>query len=331
MLVGESGSGKTTALRLLAGLLDPAEGRIEVDGETYFDSARRLSVAASKRSIGYVAQDYALFPHLSVLENVAFGLRAARVPAAAARKRAATLLERFGIPGLWARKPDQLSGGQQQRVALARALAVDPRLLLLDEPLAALDLATRRVVRAELIRLLAELPCTTIYVTHSPAEALIFGHHVAVLENGRVRQSGARDELLRHPRSAYVAEFLGLNLFRGVVTSRTEDGLARVAVDGGELYLAEDAKEGDEVHIVVDPREVVLSIERPQGSARNVFFGPIEELAPEPPLGDRLRVTVASRPALIAEVTRAAASAMALAPGRMAYASFKATGARAYR
>ena len=329
MLVGESGSGKTTALRLLAGLLEPAEGRIELDGLTYFDSSRNLSVVPHKRPIGYVAQDYALFPHLNVLENVAFGLRALRMPAPL--RRASELLERFGITDLAERRPAQLSGGQQQRVALARALAIEPRLLLLDEPLAALDLSTRRVVRAELIRLLAELPCVTIYVTHSPAEALLFGERVTVLEKGRVSQSGARDDLLRHPRSSYVAEFLGLNLYRGVVGSRTDDGLVRVSVEGGELFLAEDAPIGEEIHVVVDPREVVLSTERPQGSARNVFVGPIEEIAPEPPLGERVRVSVGSRPALIAEVTRAAASAMALAPGRMAYASFKATGARAYR
>src|SRR5262249_2521948 len=157
-----------------------------------------------------------------------------------------------------------------QRVALARALVLEPRLLLMDEPLAALDLATRRAVRTELAKLLATLPCITCYVTHSPAEALVFGDLVAVMERGAVRQMGTRDDLLRHPRSQYVAEFLGLNLFHGRVKSRDDDGLAVVAVGSVNLYLAEDLVEGETIYVVVDPREVVLSNEPPHGSARNV-------------------------------------------------------------
>jgi len=142
---------------------------------------------------------------------------------------------------------------------------------------------------------------------------------------------GTRDDLLRHPRSPYVAEFLGLNLFQGRVKSPAEDGLAVVAVGGVSLYLAQDLVEGETIYVVVDPREVVLSTEPPHGSARNVFVGPIEEIVPEPPAGERLRVSIGSKPAMVAEITRGAASEMKLEPGRMAYASFKATGARVFR
>src|SRR5262245_41902948 len=201
VLVGESGSGKTSVLRAIAGLLRPDAGRIVVDGVPWFDGAGATWRPAFERAVGYVAQDYALFPHLSVHENVAFGLRAQGVPAAERRDRVAAALERLGIATLASRRPHQLSGGQQQRVAIARAIVLEPRLLLLDEPLSALDATSRRAIRGELRRLLAELPCTTLYVTHSPAEALSFGERITVLESGRVSQTGSREEPMRGPRS----------------------------------------------------------------------------------------------------------------------------------
>jgi molybdate transport system ATP-binding protein len=325
VLVGESGSGKTTLLRLLAGLERPDRGRIVVDGEPWFDAAAALDRPAYERAVGYVPQDYALFPHLTAAGNVAFGPRAIGLGAREIAPRVDAALERLGIAALARRRPDELSGGQQQRVAIARALVLEPRMLLLDEPLSALDATTRRGIRTELRRLLAQLPCTTLYVTHSPSEALAFGDRITVLESGRVSQSGTRDDLMRHPRSPYVAEFLGVNFFRGTLAPGPVAGRPCIALPQGELVIAAPGAESD-VAVVVHPREITLAREAPAGSARNVFRGAIEELVPEPPAGELVRVSLATSPPLIAEVTRQAVEALALEPGMPVHASFKAAG-----
>jgi len=337
VLVGESGSGKTTLLRALAGLLRPERGRIVVDGETWFDADRGVFRPAHDRAVGVVTQDVALFPHLSAAENVGFGLRAQGVAVAERRQRTAEALERLGIAALAGRKPRELSGGQQQRVAIARAIVLEPRLLLLDEPLSALDASSRRTIRAELRRLLDELPCMTVYVTHSPAEALSFGERITVLESGRVSQTGTREDLMRSPRSPYVAEFLGVNLFRGRLVG-AEDvapeaaGSARIALPQGELVVCERGAPGEagsgDTAILVRPREITLALVRPTGTARNVFEGAIEELVPEPPDGELVRVSLGTTPRLIAEVTRQAVETFGLSPGRRVFASFKAAGVR---
>ena len=328
VIVGESGAGKTSVLRLAAGLDRPVTGRIVLDGEVYTDTTADIHVPPWRRSVGYVSQDYALFPHLSVAENVAFGLRAAGVRSGEIRARVARVLERTGIAELARRKPSTLSGGQQQRAALARALVLDPRLLLLDEPLAALDLQTRRKVRGELRRLLRELETTTLYVTHSPIEALLFGDHIVVLEGGRISQVGDRDELLRHPRSRYVAELVGTNFFAGRATATGVAATVRTA--DGDLAISR-AEDPADLFVTVNPRDITLHTQRPEGSAQNVFAGPILELAPEPPGGERVRVVLGTRPPLVAEVTREAVASLGLAEGITVHASFKATGIRAYR
>jgi molybdate transport system ATP-binding protein len=325
VLVGENGSGKTTLLRLLAGLARPDGGRIVLDGDVLFDGAAGICVPAPERPVGFVSQDYALFPHLTVFENVAFGLRARGLRGAELRPRVDGALARLGVLDLARRRPHELSGGQQQRVALARALVPDPRLLLLDEPLSALDLQTRGTVRRELRRLLAELPCVTVFVTHSPTEALALGERIAVLEAGRISQQGPRDDLLRHPRSDYVAQFLGVNLFRGTVVAREPGGLALVAVPGSHFSIVDPGAGGD-LTLAVYPRAITLSLQPPLGSARNILQGRIEELVPEPPAGDQVRVLIASDPPLAAEVTREAVEALGLRPGLEVYAAFKATG-----
>ena len=330
VLVGESGSGKTTLLRMLAGLMDADEGVVALDRETWFDSAAGVSRPPEARSVGYVAQDYALFPHLSVYENVAFGLRASRVADALLGARVKTALRRLGVLEFAQRRPHELSGGQQQRVAIARAIVLEPRLLLLDEPLSALDLKTRTEIRGELRRLLEELPCRTVYVTHSPTEAMAFGEQIAVLEGGRVSQHGSRDELMRHPRSAYVAAFLGVNHLRGALVDSGSRGLDRIATPEGDFAVVESPVPGD-LALVIHPREIILSRERPSGSARNVFEGTVEEVVPEPPAGETLRVMLATRPPLAAQVTRASSEALGLSPGVRVFASFKATGVRVIR
>ncbi|MBV9228036.1 MAG: ATP-binding cassette domain-containing protein, partial [Chloroflexi bacterium] len=205
VLLGESGAGKSTVLRLLAGLLHPQQGHISFEGTIYFDSEQRIIVPPQERPFGYVFQDYVLFPHLNVFENVAFGLRAQHLSRQVVRQRVAEALEQVHMAGFELRRPMQLSGGQQQRVAIARALALHPQLLLLDEPLAALDVQTRREVRQELRRILIETGITTVMVTHQYLEALLFGEHILVLDHGSVIQQGGQRELREYPRSSYIA------------------------------------------------------------------------------------------------------------------------------
>ena len=330
VLVGESGAGKTTLLRALAGVDRHAEGRIEVGGVVWLDSAHHVALPAEDRSVGWVSQDPALFPHLSAAENVAFGLRASGVRVADARRRARSLMDELGLGALAPRRPRDLSGGEQQRVALARALVLDPELLLLDEPFGALDPGTRRAMRGMLKAALAARRVTTVCVTHSPMEALALGERIAVMERGRIVQEGMPGDLLRRPRSSVVAEFLGLNFFRGSIGARHDDGLVDVRTAAGTITAIDPGGDA-EVFVAVNPREIVLSLERPAGSARNVFGGTVVEIAPEPPAGERVRVAVATAPPLVAELTQSAVAALGLAPGSAVFAAFKATGVVPYR
>jgi molybdate transport system ATP-binding protein len=330
VLVGESGSGKTTTLRLIAGLDDPDSGQIVWDGNVWFDSGLQRNQPAWERPIAYLSQDYALFPHLSVFENVAFGLRASRVRPDEIRRRVEHELGRLSLADLASRKPHQLSGGQQQRVALARALVLDPAVLLLDEPLSALDLKTRRSVRSELKATLSTLLCATVFVTHSPMEALVFGDRIAVIGDGRLGQTGSAEDLLRYPRSSFVADFIGVNFFQGRIVARDASGLARLRTEAGDLTVVDLESDAD-VFVSVSPREITLYRQPPSGSAQNVFFGPVTEMIPEPPNGERVRVALGTEPPLVAEVTQRAVHALGLEDGALVYAAFKATGVVPYR
>lgn len=330
VLVGASGAGKTTILHLLAGLVRPAEGHLELNGVTYFDSLRSVWVPAHRRAIGYVLQEGALFPHLTAEANVSFGLEAQGLSRREARNRARAVLDRLGVGELASRTPSSLSGGEQQRVALCRALVLEPELLLLDEPLAAVDTKTRQNIRTELGAILREVGCTTIFVTHSPFEAMAFGDRIAVVEGGRIQQIGTGDELLRHPRSEHVAHLMGVNFFRGTIAQHGADGLATVLANGGEIHVVGPDSEATEVFVTVDPREITLHPKPPVGTAQNVFQGPIRELAPEPPRGERIRVVVGAQPTLVAEISAHVAAALSLEVGMLVYASFKATGARTF-
>ena len=329
MLVGESGAGKTSVLKLLAGLDRIDQGGVTLDADRYADAAEGLHVPAWRRDIGYVAQDYSLFPHLSVVGNVGFGLEAGGI----ARRRIGPMVDEalamVGVSPLGRRMPGQLSGGQQQRVALARALVLKPRLLLLDEPLSSLDLQTRRAVRIELRELLKRLPCITVYVTHSPVEALLFGDQIVVLDEGRVAQAGTREALLRYPRSPFVAELVGTNLFVGRPVEHAAPAVPVIHTAEG-LVAIEESEEPGRVYLTVNPREITLSRTRPDSSAQNAFQGAVQEIIPEPPAGQRVRVVLDSRPPLVAEVTPEGLAALSLSEGARVYATFKATGVNRY-
>ncbi len=334
VVVGESGSGKTTLLRILAGLLRPDRGRITFGTDLWYDGAIGRCVAPHVRPIAYVSQEDSLFPHLSVFGNVGFGLGASGVPRRARAVRTEQALARVSALELARRMPHELSGGQRQRVALARALVLEPRLLLLDEPLSALDQRTRRAVRIELASLLRVLPCLTIFVTHNPFEALVLGDRIAALEDGRLDQIGTREDLLLRPRSHYVADFLGMNLMQGLRSVSDSGGLVRLSGGGGDIAIVDEAngeESGSEMFAVVDPKDIALSLTPPSGSPQNVFQGPVLELVPEPPHGERVRVALGTRPPLVAEVTREAVARLSLRPGLSVYASFKSTGIVTYR
>ena len=309
-LVGPSGAGKTSVLRAIAGLVRPRAGRIALGGDVWFDGERRVFLAPDERRVGLVFQEYALFPHLTVRQNVAYSRTG----------RADELLERFRISHLAAARPGELSGGERQRVALARALAREPGVLLLDEPLAALDAHTKADVRVELQELLHDFALPTLVVTHDYEDAVALAGTVGVVVDGRMRQIGTPQELVARPRDPFVAFFTGANLLRG--RAAANDGeLTSIRLETGELLYSTDELHGD-VGVVVYPWDVSLARTPLSGSALNVVRG---ELGPLVSVGNRVRVAVGP---LTAEVTSASAEALELANGGVAYASFKATGTR---
>ncbi|MEK9809842.1 MAG: ABC transporter ATP-binding protein [Candidatus Nanopelagicales bacterium] len=314
-LLGPNGSGKSTTLRCLAGLESPRAGQITISGTVVEDSATGVDHSPAQRSVGYVFQDYLLFPHLSVVENVAFGPRARGVDRRDAESAARTWLDRLEIADLAARKPSQLSGGQAQRVALARALVTDPDLLLLDEPLAALDAATRTTVRSVLRRHLAEVRGAVVLVTHDPLDAMVLADRVVVLEDGHVVQVGTPADVARRPASSYVASLVGVNLLRGTARTGTVDvGDGVVAV--GDRHIA------GPVIVAIRPEAISLHRHRPEGSARNIWPGRITSLEAR---GDLVRVEVDSSPALAAIVTPGAIAELGLHEGGDVWLSVKAT------
>jgi molybdate transport system ATP-binding protein len=315
VLLGPNGAGKTTLLRALAGLVPLDEGKVVLDGELLEDPAQGWRMPPEQRAVGVVFQDYLLFPHLSLVENVAFGLRARGMKRAEAQNRARSWLGRVGLRHRAGERPSTLSGGQAQRVALVRALATKPRLLLLDEPLAALDAGARPALRRDLKRHLSSFEGTRLIVTHDPLEALLLGDRVVVMEAGRVVQSGTLDELRNRPRSAYVAELVGLNLFKG-----RGAGDRVYLASGGEVF-ARSPDRGD-VLATVHPRAIALYRNRPEGSPRNVWAGRVAELDVE---AGRARVRIEGPVSLVAEITTAAVSDLGLLEGERIWTSIKAS------
>jgi len=322
-IAGPSGAGKSTLLRIAAGLLRPDTGVVRCGEELWLDTSRGRDIAPEQRGCGYVFQDYALFGHLRVWQNVAYGLR--RLPRATRRTRAHELLERFGIAQLADARPRTLSGGERQRVALARALAPQPRALLLDEPLSALDARTSARDSRELASVLRATGVPALLVTHDFTEAAVLGDRVAVIDGGRIVQQGTAGELAASPGSAFVADFTGAVVLTGTA-SEGPDGTTIVELDGGGLAVSTDRRSGP-VALSIHPWEIALEpADAPTGgSAQNRLLA---EVVTVTEIGNRVRVGLAVPQPLVAEVTVAAVGGLHLAPGTHVTASWKATATR---
>lgn len=290
-LIGPNGAGKSSLVHALAGL-------VRAGGRAHLDGVDLLPLSAREREVGLVFQDRALFPHLTARENVAFGPRSRGVSRREARDRADRWLARMGLADLGDRRPGRMSGGQAQRVAIARALATEPRLLLLDEPMAGLDVTVAMALRVELARHLREYDGVTLLVTHDAIDALTLADHVVVLDEGRVAQQGRPDDVAAHPRTSHVARLVGLNVLR----------------DGDEFTSFR-------------PRDVTVSLRRPESSARLAWPGAVASAQQH---GDAVRLLVGTDPPLLADVTPQAAAELGLAPGREVWLSVKATAVRRY-
>ncbi len=322
-LLGPNGAGKTTALRAIAGLLALDRGRIAL-GDEVWDEPPRTFRTPDRRPIGVVFQDYLLFNHLSCLENVAFGLRARGVEKQTARSEAARWLETVGLSEYARTRPRALSGGQAQRVALARALATDPELLLLDEPLAALDAGTTLHVRAELGQHLNRFEGRTLLVTHDPLDAMVLADRLVIIENGQVVQEGKPTEVAHRPRTDYVAQLVGLNLYRGDAS-----GTAVRLPEGGTITLAEPAT--GPVHVAFPPTAVSLYVEPPSGSPRNTWPAVVTGIEQH---AHTVRVRLDASPKgpadLLADITPAAVADLRLTPGQPLHTTLKATEVHTY-
>jgi molybdate transport system ATP-binding protein len=311
-VLGPNGAGKTTLLRALAGLI-PFDGRIELGGRVIDDSKTRTHVPSERRNVGLVFQDQVLFPHMTVLDNIAFGLRTRRK--SDAKRTAQFWLDGAGLGAYWNALPRELSGGQAQRVALLRTLATEPDLLLLDEPLSALDITVRAEVRRDLSRQLAEYRGVRLLVTHDPIEAIALADQIFVLENGKKVQSGTPEQVTAQPRSRFAADLAGVNLLRG---RAHED---HIELPGGAQLAAPDAGDGD-VFAVIHPRSISLHLHRPEGTPRNVWRGRAEDIDLQ---GERVRVRVKGPVSLVAEVTKAAVRELNLEQGTEVWMAVKAT------
>lgn len=322
-VLGPNGSGKSTLLRAVAGLRPLLTGRIRLGDRTLDEPATSTFVPAALRRVGMVFADHRLFPTMTVLDNVAFGARAQGMPAGRARAGAAPWLTAFGLDGLATRRPHQLSGGQSQRVALARALAPGPEVLLLDEPLAALDVRTRADVQATLAQHVARFGGPTLLVTHDPLEALLLAHRLVVLEAGRVVQTGTPAEVARRPATPYVARVVGVNLWAG-----TGHGRVVALTAGGRLEVA-DPVDGS-VLIAASPSVFTLHPAPPgPSSARNVWPGRISALAVTGGSAT-VQVQIDAAPAVTVDVTTAAVAELGLGVGSAVWVAVKASALSAY-
>jgi molybdate transport system ATP-binding protein len=322
-LAGPSGAGKTSVLRIAAGLVRPERGLVEANGETWLDTERGIDVPAERRRCGYVFQEYALFPHLSAWQNVAYPLRG--MPRAQRRERSLELLGRFGLRELADARPRTLSGGERQRVAVARALARKPEVLLLDEPLAALDARTRASAARELAAVLRDVEVPALLVTHDFAEAAQLGDRVGVIDAGRVVQEGTPSELAAAPSSAFVADFTGAVVLTGTARPGS-GGLTNVELDGGGTVSTTDAGDGP-VAVSVYPWEIAIEPggHAPHGSTQNHLTAEVVSVTT---VGNRVRVSLAGPQPIAAEITLDSAERLGLRAGARVTATWKATATR---
>ena len=318
-VLGPNGAGKTTLVRALVGLVALDDGAITLDGRTLDRPADATFVVPEQRRIAYVPQGLMLFPHLSVVDNVAFGPRSAGASRSASRRAAEAWLERMGLGEHARSRPRALSGGQAQRVALARALVAAPDLLLLDEPLSALDVATRAETRRALREHLGAFDGAGVLVTHDPVDALLLADDIVILEQGAVTQAGPVAEVAARPRTRYVADLMGSNLLRGVGRGRT------VTVGSTSIAVAEPAPA--DAFVSIGPSSLTLHLLAPEGSARNAWPATVASIDR---LGDRVRVHLDGSLPLVAEITPAALTELGLAPGRGVWVTAKATELVAY-
>ena len=319
-LLGPNGSGKSTTLKALVGLLPLAAGRVVLDGTVLEDPAQRVRVAPEKRPIALMFQDYLLFPHLSALENVAFGLRCRGTDKKTAREKAGQTLSRLGLDAVAEAKPGAMSGGQQQRVAMARALVTDPKLLLLDEPLAALDVSIKTDVRRLLREVLRQSRAANMLVTHDLLDAVALSDRMIVIEDGAIVQTGTPAEVTARPRSQYVADLTGVNLLRG-----TAHG-ALLELDGGGRLLCAEPATGPTLAVIA-PAGVAVSRRRPEGREDNTWPGKVSAVDL---MGDRVRVRIDGTPAITAEVPPAAVDELKLDDGGELWAAVDPSAITAY-
>lgn len=316
-LLGPNGAGKSTIVAALSGAVALDAGRIEVGGRVLDSPEDDHFVPAEHRRIGVVFQQYLLFDHLDVLDNVAFGIAGGGVRRAAARSAARHWTALFDLSDLERRRPRELSGGQAQRVAIARAMATEPDVLLLDEPLAALDVESRRELRRILATHLASFVGPRLLITHDPTDAFLLADRILVIEDGSITQQGTPEEIRRRPATRYVAALAGTNLLTGV----NARGSLEVAGSDVTLTVADSTTNGD-VLATIHPSAIALHASRPEGSPRNIWRTTIEHVEPR---GDVTRVTLAGPLALGADVTPAAVAALGLEPRATVWVSVKAT------
>ncbi len=316
-LLGPNGAGKSTAVEALAGLVPLDAGRIELAGHVLDDTDAGVFVTPEQRRVGVVFQQYLLFEHLSVLDNIAFGPASSGRRAREAREVAEPFLDALDLRDLAHRLPRELSGGQAQRVALARALASEPKLLLLDEPLAALDVSTRSLLRRVLAQHLANYTGPRLLITHDPTDAFLLADRIHILEDGRLTQSGSAEEIRRRPATPYAAALAGTNLLTG-----TNNAGALTLDEHPQTLLAADTHTNGPVVITIHPTAIALHREQPHGSPRNTWPSTIATIEP---LGDTTRVTLSDPLPLSVDITPAAATALALGPATLVWVSVKAT------